>query len=116
MANIQTSRLGCIVLSDAISTTGKYYLFLGQHLVKGFPCYDVVAMARTGQTRGVAVHRHYNDPSLSSEANKAAALAYWDEFREKMTRPRPNDLSDEPQHKMGVINDGELEDLSEWIN
>jgi hypothetical protein len=112
--NIQVSRLGCIVLSDCISTTGKYYCFYGQHLVNGFPCYDVAALARTGETQGVAIRRHFNDPSLSPEMNKANAIRFWDEFREKMTTPRPDDLSDEPKGRMGV--GSELEDISEYLN
>lgn len=92
MANIQASKLNCVVLADAISTTGKYYIFLGEHYVKGIQCYDVAALARTDQVdvfaKGVVIRRHYRD--------KAEALAYWQEFRDKMTAPRPDDESDEP--------------------
>lgn len=100
VANIQVSKLGCVVLSDCISTTGKYYCFLGEHLVQGKPCYDVAAMAVTSRideaSAGVAIRRHHHD-------RKAEALAYWQEFRDKMTAPRPNDESDEPKERMVII-------------
>lgn len=96
MANIQVSKLGCVVLSDCISTTGKYYAFLGEHLVKGIPCYDVCAMATTSTIEdahaGVAIRRHYKD--------KVEALTFWETFRAKMTAPRPSDEMDEPKERI----------------
>lgn len=106
MANIQISRLGCTILSDCISTTGKYYCFLGTHLVKGIPCYDVCGMARTGETRGVAIRKHFHD-------DKTSALLEWDSFQAGMTAPRGPSQEDEPEERM-IIRDGDT--TEEFIN
>lgn len=99
--NIHPDRVDRVILADAVSTTGKYYIFLGQHMVHGSQCYDIAAMARTGEHQGFAFIRHYYDIPNAKEI----AYAYWSEFRDKMTAARPSDEQDEPKDRM-VIRDG----------
>lgn len=63
-----------ILLSQALSTSGKYEIFYGEHMNKGSQCYDVGGL---NCMTGMITRRHYTD--------KAAALACWEEFYQLMT-------------------------------
>lgn len=86
-------RLERIVLTQVISTSGKYQLFLCEHIVNGSFCYDVVAL--NVETK-LVVSRHYrSDPSDS--LNKSEALRVFDHYREQLTKPaNPQEEDDAP--------------------
>lgn len=91
-----------IIISDATSTSGKYYIFLGQHLVGGFPCYDVCATVRTSTTGGALIAKHF--PSAKDPKAREHALILWDQFRDAMIKPRSDGEDQEPQDPMEMLN------------
>ena len=116
MPNILKGKVERVVIAEATSTTGKYWICLAQHLVKGFPCYDVLARARTSERGGMDLIRHYspyNPDGSVNDHNKEHALAYWNEFRDAMCALRGPSQEDEPRDPMLVMKDGKVE---RWIN
>ena len=75
-----------IILAKEASTSGKYVVFFGEHYVKGIPCYDTGAY--NGLTKRTT-RRHYK--------NKAEALRYYDEFRDKMIAKPESEETDETE-------------------
>ena len=73
------------VLQKKVSTSGKYNIFYGTHVVEGRFCYDVAAM---NTITGELIRRHYKA--------KDEAITYWDEFQEKMLAPAQEGEEDEP--------------------
>lgn len=84
-------RLGLIVLGSALSTLGKYWICIGRHWNGRRNCWDVVAINRE---TGAIIKRHYNGLS-EDKMNEAAALAFWEEFHERMTAKRGPSEEDE---------------------
>ncbi len=97
---ITPDRIERVILASVQSTSGKYRLILAQHIVHGMFCYDVLSL---NNLTSEVLCRHYNNQPCSDEANKAAALAYYDEMRDKLTAPRAEDESDEPKEEMNVV-------------
>jgi hypothetical protein len=81
------------ILSEAVSWSGKYRVFLGQHFVEGHLCFDVGAI--NNQT-GMITTRHYlGRTELEAKLQKADALAFWNDFRDKMLRKPESEETDE---------------------
>ena len=100
--NVKPDTVERIILAEAVSTTGKYKIMLAQHLISGFPCFDICAVARTSDSGGRLVARHYAQ-ALDPKA-KEHALIVWDKFRDRMCAPRTASERDEPLDPMEVIN------------
>lgn len=81
---LQLKKVDIVILGSAVSTSGKYGLFLGEHYISGFPCYDVGAFNKAS---GEIVRRHYRD--------KAQALCFWEDFQTQMTAPAGEEESNE---------------------
>lgn len=80
-----------VILARAVSTTGKYYIFLGTHYNGLTQCYDVGSL---NKVTGEIVRRHYKQ--------KDEAYAYWQEFRTDMTAPRQGG-EDEEKDKLHIF-------------
>jgi hypothetical protein len=102
MANVHGDKIERIILSEAISTTGKYYIFFGQHMVGGFPCYDICVVVRTSEAGGRVLAKHR--PQVMDEHAREHTLVEWESFRERMTAPRGESEADEPSDPMELIN------------
>lgn len=77
------SKLDRIILAQCLSTSGKYQLFLAEHILHGKFCYDVAAL---NKETGLIVSRHYN-LSKEDSVNKAEALRIYDQYRENLQAP-----------------------------
>lgn len=77
LVKVLEDQVKMIILARAVSTTGKYYIFLGTHFNGKIQCYDIGSL---NKVTGEIVRRHYKQ--------KDEAYAYWQEFRTEMTSPR----------------------------
>ena len=81
---IGRKKIDAIILSEVISTSGKYKAFFAQHYRGDGSCYDVGTF---NTETGKVIRRHY--PS------KVEALAFWEEFRTKITEEAQMEEKDE---------------------
>ncbi len=71
---IKPFEIDAIVLAEANSTTGRYKVFLAEHIVDAQSCYDVGCFhLRNGQM----IRKHYR--------NREEALARWEELKTQLT-------------------------------
>ena len=72
------------ILQHKVSTSGKYKIYYGTHIVEGNYCWDVAAV---NTITGELIRRHY--------AAKDEAILYWDRFSEEMMAPAQDEEEDE---------------------
>ena len=90
----------CVIIQQDVSWSGKYKIFYGYHWVKGYHCYDVGAI---DQSNGQITSRHYCafDFKLNCEnpQAKAAALTFWDQFKQNMKRRPTSEESEDREFR-----------------
>lgn len=79
-----------VIITKALSTSGKYEIFYGEHIRAGKQCFDVGSL--NGKS-GEIVRRHYS--------TKEEALAFWEDFHQRMTSP--DSIPDENEGEKYVI-------------
>ncbi len=97
MANVIEDKLGMPILDRCVSTTGKYFCFLGTYY-NGTEVVFVVGAVNV--LTGEIVKRHYTD--------EHEADLFWSEFKAKMQAPRGESGEDEPNGLTIIRPDGSV--------